>query len=257
MNFQERLNEHLNKFNTSPFLFVGSGFSRRYHGLPTWETLLIEMISRLSLNKPYEFYKSNSSGSLPLVASMMGEEFNSIWWSSDKFSESRALYQKHIITRQCPFKLEITRYLDENSRLINHETLKKELNLLKKANIDGVITTNWDTLTEELFPTFTTFIGQEELIFSELFTVGEIYKVHGSITNPSSLVLTAEDYENFEERNTYLAAKLLTLFIEHPIIFIGYSLDDKNIHNILKSIVKCLTKDNVKKLQDSLLLFYS
>ena len=184
---------------------------------------------------------------------MMGEEVNSIWWSSDKFSESRALYQRDIITRHCPFKLEITRYLDENSRLINHETLKKELNLLKKANIDGVITTNWDTLTEELFPTFTTFIGQEELIFSELFTVGEIYKVHGSITNPSSLVLTAEDYENFEERNTYLAAKLLTLFIEHPIIFIGYSLDDKNIHNILKSIVKCLTKDNVKKLQDRLI----
>lgn len=78
MDFQEKLNEHLSRFNTSSFLFVGSGFSRRYYGLPIWETLLIEMISRLSLSKPYEYYRSNSSGSLPLVASMMGKEFNSI-----------------------------------------------------------------------------------------------------------------------------------------------------------------------------------
>ena len=253
MNFQEQLNTHLSKFNTSPFLFVGSGFSRRYYGLPTWEALLMEMIDRLSLTKPYEYYKSNSNGSLPQVASMMGEEFNSTWWTSDAFNESRIDHQKDIKTKFCPIKLEITRYLQERSHLLENEIIKREINLLRKSNIDGVITTNWDCLIEELFPSFTAFIGQEELIFSELFTIGEIYKIHGSIASPSSLVLTNEDYENFDERNTYLAAKLLTLFIEHPIVFIGYSLDDKNIHDILKSIVKCLTKDNVTKLQDRLL----
>src|SRR5690606_21420585 len=236
-----------------PFLFVGSGFSRRYYGLPTWEALLIEMVTKLSLSKPYEYYKSNSDGRLPQVASMMGDEFNSIWWSSELFEENRRQHQKEISTKFCPLKLEITKHLQDKSNLLDDEILKKEINLLKKANIDGVITTNWDTLIEELFPTFTSFIGQEELIFSELFTIGEIYKIHGSTTSPSSLVLTSEDYENFDERNTYLAAKLLTLFIEHPIIFIGYSLDDKNIQNILKSIVKCLTKDKVTKLQDRLL----
>lgn len=253
MGFQEEINEHLNKFNTSPFLFVGSGFSRRYYGLPTWEALLIEMVSELYLSKPYAYYKSNSNGNLPKVASMMGEEFNGIWWSSDLFEGSRADPKAEILTKFCPIKLEITKYLQKKSSLLDDEILKKEINLLKKANIDGVITTNWDTLIEELFPGFTSFIGQEELIFSELFTIGEIYKIHGSTSAPSTLVLTNEDYENFDERNTYLAAKLLTLFIEHPIIFIGYSLDDKNIQNILKSIVKCLTKDKVTKLQDRLL----
>jgi len=253
MSFQEEITTHLAKFNTSPFLFVGSGFSRRYYGLPTWEALLIEMVTKLSLSKPYEYYKSNSDGRLPQVASMMGDEFNSIWWSSELFEENRRQHQKEISTKFCPLKLEITKHLQDKSNLLDDEILKKEINLLKKANIDGVITTNWDTLIEELFPTFTSFIGQEELIFSELFTIGEIYKIHGSTTSPSSLVLTSEDYENFDERNTYLAAKLLTLFIEHPIIFIGYSLDDKNIQNILKSIVKCLTKDKVTKLQDRLL----
>lgn len=253
MDFQEELTTHLSNFNTSPFLFIGSGFSRRYYDLPTWNDLLVEMVTELHLNKPYEYYKSNSSGNLPTIASMMGEEFNDIWWSSELFRESRTKYQPQISTRFCPIKFEITRYLEERSSLLDDDILKKEINLLKKANIDGVITTNWDTLIEELFPSFTSFIGQEELIFSELFTIGEIYKIHGSTTSPSSLVLTEEDYENFEERNTYLAAKLLTLFIEHPIVFIGYSLDDKNIQDILKSIVKCLTKDKVTKLQDRLI----
>src|SRR5690606_4425252 len=98
MSFQEELTTHLTKFNTSPFLFVGSGFSRRYYGLPTWETLLNEMVTTLSLSKPYEYYKSNSEGLLPKVATMMGNEFNSIWWSSEAFEENRCKHQKEILT---------------------------------------------------------------------------------------------------------------------------------------------------------------
>ncbi|PSD43696.1 hypothetical protein C7E23_15340 [Elizabethkingia anophelis] len=80
-----------------------------------------------------------------------------------------------------------------------------------------------------------------------------MYKIHGCATQPNSLVLTTEDYSGYENRNPYLAAKLLTLFIENPIIFIGYSLDDSNIQSILKSIIKCLTKDKVEKLKDRLI----
>lgn len=251
--FVDEFKNHLLKFNTSPFLFIGSGFSRRYLNVPTWENLLIEMVTKLNLKKPYEFYKSNSDSDLTRIASLMGEEFNSVWWESDEFSESRNNFQKLANTKFSPIKYEISKRIKENNEIINDENLEKEIKLLKKANIDGIITTNWDVLCEKLFPSFTSFVGQQELIFSELFTVGEIYKIHGSINNPNSLVLTSEDYKEFEERNTYLAAKLLTIFIENPVIFIGYSLDDKNIQEILKSIVKCLTKDKIQKLQDRLI----
>ncbi|SMP23442.1 SIR2 family protein [Chryseobacterium profundimaris] len=251
--FTEELKNHLSKFNTSPFLFIGSGFSRRYLNIPTWEELLIEMVDRLKLSKPYEFYKSNSNADLTKIASLMGEEFNAIWWENDDFKISRENFQKIATSKFSPLKYEISKRVHDNSENIDDENIEKEIKLLKKANIDGIITTNWDTLCEKLFPTFTSFIGQEELIFSELFTVGEIYKIHGSIENPNSLILTAQDYQEFQERNTYLAAKLLTLFIENPIIFIGYSLDDKNVQGILKSIIRCLTKDKIQKLQDRLI----
>lgn len=251
--FVDEFKNHLLKFNTSPFLFIGSGFSRRYLDIPTWENLLVEMVSKLKLKKPYEFYKSNSDSDLTRIASLMGEEFNSVWWESDEFLESRKNFQKSAITKFSPLKYEISRRISENIEILSDDNLEKEINLLKKANIDGIITTNWDLLCEKLFPSFAAFIGQQELIFSELFTVGEIYKIHGCISNPNSLVLTSEDYREFEERNTYLAAKLLTIFIENPVIFIGYSLDDKNVQEILKSIVKCLTKDKIQNLQDRLI----
>lgn len=125
--------------------------------------------------------------------------------------------------------------------------------MLKKAIIDGIITTNWDTLTEMIFPDYTTFTGQDELIFSELYSIGEIYKIHGSVSNPESVILTSEDYDNFNDRYSYLAAKLLTVFVEHPIIFIGYSIEDKNIQDILRSVLKCLTPEKVDLIKDRLI----
>lgn len=54
----------------------------------------------------------------------------------------------------------------------------------------------------------------------------------------------------FERKSTYLAAKLMTIFMEYPIIFIGYSISDSNILSIVKSIVNCLDATQVKLLED-------
>lgn len=249
----EKLKSHLQKFNTSPILFIGSGFSRRYLNLPTWENLLIEMTELLKLKKPFEYYKSNANSQMPEIAKLMGSDFNEIWWNEKEFEESRLKFKSNASNKYSPLKFEISKRILENLEFIDNEIIEKELRILKKINIDGIITTNWDGLCEKIFPEFSKYIGQEELIFSELLSVGEIYKIHGCATKPNSLVLTSDDYENYETRNPYLAAKLLTLFIENPIIFIGYSLDDENIQSILKSIIKCLTKDKVEKLKDRLI----
>jgi len=48
--------------------------------------------------------------------------------------------------------------------------------------------------------------------------------------------LNEEDYKRFDEDHKYLSAKLLTYFIEHPLIFIGYSAEDPNIKAILYDV---------------------
>ena len=62
-------------------------------------------------------------------------------------------------------------------------------------------------MLETLFPNFDTYIGQEELLFSNITGIGEIYKIHGSVTDARSLVLTSIDYVNFEKKASYLIAK--------------------------------------------------
>lgn len=252
--FQEELKQHITKFSTTPFLFIGSGFSRRYLNLPAWEALLIEMSSRLKLPKQYEYYRANANNDLPKVASLMGSDFNDMWWSDDKYEPSRTEFARDAQSKFSPLKYEICKRINENVTIQDHDQLSTELRLLKKVNIDGVITTNWDKLLEGLiFPEFKTYVGQDELIFSDLSNIGEIYKIHGSVDMPNSLILTEEDYQDYQNRNPYLAAKLLTIFIENPIIFIGYSLSDKNIQEILKNIIKCLSKNKIEALKDRLI----
>jgi hypothetical protein len=120
-------------------------------------------------------------------------------------------------------------------------------------NVDGVITTNWDMFIEQLFPEYKTYIGQEELLFSNPQEIGEIYKIHGCSTRAGSLIITDSDYDAFNEKNTYLAAKLITLFVEHPIVFIGYSISDENISSLLRAISACIGKDNIEKLRRNLI----
>lgn len=84
-------------------------------------------------------------------------------------------------------------------------------------------------------PFYETIIGQKILRKSYL-SIGEIFKIHGCVSDPSTLVLTASDYDLFRSKKQYLSAKLLTYFAEHPLLFIGYSAEDPNIKSILYDI---------------------
>ena len=75
------------------------------------------------------------------------------------------------------------------------------------------------------------------------------------LANNQSKVINEKDYKEFKEKREYLAAKLLTIFMEYPIIFMGYSISDTNIRDILSSIVKCMSNEQVKLLKKKIYFY--
>lgn len=201
----------------------------------------------------YEYYFSNCSGDLRKVGSQLAEDFQKHFWASEEFQEIRARHLNELLTPTSAIKVHIAEYILELSESEVPPQYQDEFELLKQAKIDGVITTNWDLGLERLFNDFHVYSGQKELLFSSVQSIGEIYKIHGSAGAPNSMVLTFEDYAEFESRNAYLAAKLLTIFVEHPLVFLGYRLADQNVQNIIQAIASCLDSESVEKLRDRLI----
>lgn len=64
---KETVTRLINRAGWSPYLFVGSGFSRRYMGTDDWDGLLRHLCSRLS-DDPFRFdaYLARCGGMSPL-----------------------------------------------------------------------------------------------------------------------------------------------------------------------------------------------
>jgi hypothetical protein len=244
------LRAHLATFNSLPVLFVGSGLSRRYLSAPDWQGLL-EHFAR-ALGREVSYYKGKTDAGLPGLATEIARDLYQAWWDRPEYQESRLAFGNEISEFSDPLKIEITRFLD-GLEVTTDSALLKEIEGLKTAKVHAIITTNWDRLLEQTFPDLEVFTGQQEILFSDTQAVGEIYKIHGSIHKPSSLVLTAEDYNKYEAANPYLLAKLLTLFVENPVIFVGYSMTDTHIQSLLSSLLDCMSVENVQKLNDRLI----
>lgn len=66
--------------------------------------------------------------------------------------------------------------------------------------------------------------------------MGEIYQIHGSVADPSSLVLTHSDYERFMKKRRYISSKMMTYFAEYPVFILGYGLGDANVNAIISDL---------------------
>ncbi len=253
--FKEKFLQKLKLSDTPPFLFVGSGVSIKYCGIPTWMDLLKEFvdINKNCYKSKFGYYSSKCSKDPLKIATMIASEFHEYWWQSDEYESSRKIYGKIAENDiETAFKIELARYVET---VKNYKTeLELEIELLSQAVISGILTTNWDNFLQETFPDFQVQIGQKEAIFADHKSIGELYKIHGCTSKPETLIVTSKDYDGFIDNDHYLNAKLLTLFAEYPIIFIGYSLSDPNIEIVLKNLISCLDKDllHTDKLQNRL-----
>jgi hypothetical protein len=234
-----------------PILFVGSGFSKRYAGGPNWEELLTALAKKCPLiDKDFAYYKQTYNSDFKKIGSVFTDIYREWAWGkgrdefpTDYFSSSAPadIFIKHAIA-------ELLKGLGPNAKgSYGSPELDAEIEALKNISAHAIITTNYDEVIEPLFPQYEMVIGQQ-IMRKGYLAIGEIFKIHGCRTIPQSPVVNEADYRRFDEDHKCLSAKLLTYFIEHPLIFIGYRADDPNIKAILYDVyrmVRATTADVV------------
>ena len=246
------------KFNTTPFLFFGSGMTRRYYNLPDWKGLLEHFAREIKDDDfTYSAYENRASkldtpvGLLPKVAELIQADYDEKWFNDESIRTLDDEFITKVKAGLSPFKAEIASYIKRNCVIVDkYEAEIEMLSKLSEKNIAGVITTNYDEFVENNFNGYTKFVGQKQLIFSAIQGIAEIFKIHGSVEDPNSLIINEQDYLDFDRKSAYLAAKLMTIFMEYPIIFMGYSISDVNIQKIIKSIIDCLDREQYRLLED-------
>lgn len=87
---------------------------------------------------------------------------------------------------------------------------------------------------------------------SDSYNIAEIYKIHGCVSDADTIIITEKDYEGFEESRKLFIAKMLTLFTDSPIIFLGYSFTDENIQKIIKDFLSCLSDKDRENIHEHL-----
>jgi len=217
-----------------PILFIGSGFARRYASAPTWEELLRQLAANCPLiERDYAYYKQTYID-LPKIGSIFAGFYREWAWGEGKDQFPAEYFdEKYPPDIFIKYKVaELLKGLGPKNGSYGTAEMDAEIAALQAMSPHAVVTTNYDELIEPMFSEYERVVGQT-ILRQPYLSIGEIFKIHGSISDPGSLVLTGEDYDAFETDKKYLSAKLLTYFAEHPLIFVGYSASDPNIKSVL------------------------
>lgn len=243
---KEAISKIIAEKECQPILFVGAGLSIRYFEAPGWAQALQSAISHLPEGeRNIDFYIQKHGRNFPLIGTAIAEEIHEWAWKNGKnefppelfdSKYSKSIFLKHLIATKIG---DMTPPLD---RLIQGK-YAAEIDNLKDIRAHAIITTNYDNMLENIFPDYAKIVGQA-VIRHDINSFGEIYKIHGTIEQPSSMVLTNEDYVEFGKKQKYITAKLLTYLAEHPVFIFGYNLGDPNISSILKDLGEIIADQN-------------
>ena len=230
--------ELIKKKGCQPILFVGSGFTKRYCGAPNWEELLTEL-GKACPKVEHDFaYYRQSKMTMPAIGTIFAKAYKEWAWGTGK-----AKFPPEFFKADAPEDIFLKYAVANRLKALGPDAkgsfglpeLDAEIVAFKNISPHAVITTNYDQLLEPIFKDYDPIVGQQ-VIRHAYMSIGEVFKIHGCISDPHTLTLTDEDYSRFALDKKYLSAKLFTYFVEHPLLFVGYGAGDENIQSILQEI---------------------
>lgn len=262
------------KNNHYPIVFVGSGMSKRYlENSPDWNSLLQEYWDMLNTMIEYYTHLHDLSNSIKEqtdknvdeldfsvkteVAAEIEKEFNNQFFHG-KISVKGLSYRKAYEENISPFRFHLAQRFSNYKLAKNIDKEEFELfqKVLRKSRI--IVTTNYDTLIEDSIrkgkqnPKL--YIGNAGFFDDSSMGWSEIYKIHGSVTDPSSIVITKDDYERYDQNSILVTAKIMSSMVDSPILFLGYSMSDRNVVKMLNDFSTQLPQEGLSKSANRILI---
>lgn len=192
-------------------IFVGAGVSINSK-LPSWNKLVEAFAKELNLEK--EQFTSEEIFEIP-------EKYYSILGKVPFYRVLENIFKKEF---------------EPNSI---HEALEK-------LEFNYIITTNFDTLIEnKLNENYEYDVIKKDEDLAHSSKTKMIIKMHGDFDN-KNIILKKSDFENYEEKFPLISTFIKGLFTTNTILFIGYSLNDPNVKNML-SWIKSILKEDFRK----------
>ncbi|MFK4781353.1 SIR2 family protein [Lactococcus sp. LG1074] len=242
--------------NQYPIIFIGSGITQRYFkDSPRWEELIIKLWSRVHAEDDYysKYHDLQAAGKddfqiFLTIAGELEKEIDKAFYKNQiKIDnlEKREAHSKGL----SPFRQEVANiFLNLEIREDMLDEVELFTDMLVKARF--IITTNYDNFIEQRFTSrkigIKTNIGNAGL-FTTSSDYGELYKIHGSVSKPDTITLTESDYEKNESKLALVNAKILSNLTESPILFLGYSLSDENIRELLSTYTENMPYEDISK----------
>lgn len=117
--------------------------------------------------------------------------------------------------------------------------LKLEPRIIVTTNFDLFIENQWSIFNEK----YTHHLQVKNGISSECFSAFRdekpyLIKLHGSINHPDSMIFSLSDYAEKAHSNWQYSAFMDTLLCTHTVLFIGFSMKDTAVTNLLEIYAK-------------------
>lgn len=199
--------------NDTLVFFTGAGISQPL-GFPSWNDLVIEMLEKLSDDKP------SLKGFIPLLKDKTMSAIQVLEIIKDNKKEIYQIMKKRFLIK------------------IEDEKLDVHKKLWKISN--KIITTNYDKTLETSNSSIRPVSYNYNFEVSQLIKENKyLFKLHGDIENINDCILFKEDYDKLYNNGKKSAIfQLEKIFTDYTIVFLGFSLSDPYVCSVFEGMNK-------------------
>lgn len=199
-------------------LFIGAGFSIEAKA-PSVRELCDAILSQLDTDQQREEHKDDSLANL-----------------SNYFVEDICCGSRNSLIELLQEKFTFT-----PAKMDDHEVLAKI------PHFHNIFTTNYDTLLEDSYALTDRQVIRKDAdcAYIDETKPVRIFKIHGDFVNQDFVVITSQDYKDYFRKrpNPLMWDFVKQEFLTKHILFIGYSLADDNIIQIIRYISKAVNRN--------------